>query len=242
MDETDQTPLPPSSDPSAFSCLIMSTALEVTGFFLCVGSWLLTGASVANDYWKVSSFSGSVITSNRLYENLWHSCAEDSAGITNCRDFESMLALPDYVQACRALMIIALILGLIGIIVALLGLKCTKIGSASDRAKGKIALSGGGVFILAGVCTMIAVSWYAARVVQEFYDPFFGGTKFELGTGLYMGWGGATLSFLGGALLGCSCKRGDTRPPKSYYSAPASEQKIYRAAPSTEKDSARAFV
>ncbi|KAG9348246.1 hypothetical protein JZ751_001981, partial [Albula glossodonta] len=192
----------------------MSTALEVTGFLLCVGSWLVTGAALANDYWKISTFSGSVIISNRHFENLWHSCAEDSAGVTNCRDFESMLALPGYVQACRALMIIALLLGLIAIIVSLLGLKCTKIGSASEEAKGKIALTGGSLFLLSGLCSMIAVSWYATRVVQEFYDPFFGGTKFELGAGLYMGWGGACLAILGGAFLCCSCKRATASQPK----------------------------
>lgn len=72
----------------------MSTALEVTGFLLGVASWLITGAALANDYWKVSSFSGSVIISNRQYENLWHACAESSTGIAECRDFESVLALP----------------------------------------------------------------------------------------------------------------------------------------------------
>lgn len=72
----------------------MSTALEVTGFLLGVASWLVTGTALANDYWKVSSFSGSVIISSRQFENLWHSCAESSAGIAECRDFESLLDLP----------------------------------------------------------------------------------------------------------------------------------------------------
>ncbi|XP_064157528.1 claudin 15-like b isoform X2 [Anguilla rostrata] len=225
----------------------MSTATEVTGFFLCVGSWLITGASLANDYWKVSTFSGSVIVSTRQYENLWHSCAEDSSGITNCRDFESMLALPGYVQACRALMIVALLLGLAGIVVSLLGLKCTKIGSASKETKGKIALTGGGLFLLSGISCLIAASWYAARVVQEFYDPFFGGVKFELGAGLYMGWGGASLAILGGAFLCCSCKQAVGAPPKggSYgynYSTAGQDQKIFRQAPATDSGTSKAYV
>lgn len=72
----------------------MSTALEVTGFLLGVASWLVTGAALANDYWKVSSFSGSVIVSSRQYMNLWHSCAEDSTGIAECLAFQSLLELP----------------------------------------------------------------------------------------------------------------------------------------------------
>lgn len=72
----------------------MSTAIEGTGFIMCIISWLVTGTALANDYWKISSVSGSVIVSQRLFENLWHSCAENSAGIAECRDFESMLGLP----------------------------------------------------------------------------------------------------------------------------------------------------
>ena len=82
--------------PEEFSvnAAIMSTALETTGFIMSLISWLVTGASLVNDYWKISTISGSVIISLRQFENLWHSCAENSAGIAECRDFESMLALP----------------------------------------------------------------------------------------------------------------------------------------------------
>ncbi|KAL2095864.1 hypothetical protein ACEWY4_008012 [Coilia grayii] len=224
----------------------MSTGLQIVGFFLGVGSWLLTGACLSNDYWKVSSFAGSVIISTQQYQNLWHSCAEDSTGIKNCRDFESLLALPGYVQGCRALMIIALLLGLASIIVSVLGLKCTKLGNTSREGKGKIALTGGSLFILSGLCTLVAVSWYASRIVQEFYDPFYGGTKFELGAGLYMGWGAAALAILGGGMLCCSCKTGSSGAPQAYYSAVSAQQQgktIYRTAPpSSEAGSMKAYV
>lgn len=108
-----------------------------------------------------------------------------------------------YIQACRALMIIALILGLLAVILAAMGLKCTKLGSSSEESKGKISLTAGIMFLLSGqynntvwlkyqtyshvhmfclfslsgLCVMVAVSWYAARIVQEFSDPFYGGTK-----------------------------------------------------------------
>ncbi|KAK6295568.1 hypothetical protein J4Q44_G00332810 [Coregonus suidteri] len=206
----------------------------------------LPGSSLANDYWKLSSVSGSVIVSTRQFQNLFHSCAENSAGIRNCKDFESMLALPGYIQACRALMIIALLLGLASIIVSVLGLKCTKIGSTSEQAKGKIALTGGSLLILSGLSTLTAVSWYAARVVQEFHDPFFAGVRFELGAGLYMGWGAACLAILGGVMLCCSCKRGPSGPPTGGYSNNYSKagrgQQIYRAAPVSESGSSKAYV
>ncbi|XP_023653937.1 claudin 15-like a [Paramormyrops kingsleyae] len=221
----------------------MSTGLEVAGFMLGAASWLLTGAALGNDYWKVSTYSGSVIVSNRQYENLWHSCAEDSSGVSNCRDFESMLALPGYLQACRALMIIALVLGLISVFISMMGLKCIKIGSASDPTKSKIASTGGVMFILSGFTSITAASWYASRVVQEFYNPLYGGIKFELGVGLYMAWAGASVAILGGALLCCSCRAGFKGSGKGkYYAKSGQGQNIYRGAPTSETGTAKAFV
>lgn len=55
-----------------------------------------------------------------------------------------------HIQACRALMIIALLLGLGSMIVSMLGLKCIKLGSSTDESKGKLAGSGGILAILGG--------------------------------------------------------------------------------------------
>ncbi|KAM9439908.1 claudin 15-like a [Clarias gariepinus] len=218
----------------------MSTALEVTGFLLGVASWLVTGAALANDYWKVSSFSGSVIVSSRQYMNLWHSCAEDSTGIAECLAFQSLLELPGFIQACRALMISALILGFFSMIISIMGLKCITVGSSSDHTKAKISVAGGVIFILAGLCTMTAISWYAARIVEDFKNPFSGGIKFELGAGLYMGWGGAFLSILGGALLCCACKGASSGRPKGGYYPSNQPAKIHKPVSESEKE--RAYV
>lgn len=56
-----------------------------------------------------------------------------------------------HIQACRALLIIALILGLVGIILSTMGLKCIKIGSKTDESKGKTMVIGGIIFISAGM-------------------------------------------------------------------------------------------
>ncbi|XP_041659979.1 claudin 15-like a [Cheilinus undulatus] len=216
----------------------MSTAVEATGFIMCILGWILTGAALVNDYWKISTVSGSVIISQRQFENLWHSCAENSAGIAECRDFESMLALPAYVQADRALMIISLLLGLGCMIVSLLGLKCIKIGSSTDQSKAKLAVTGGIMSILGGLCCMIAVSWYAYQVVEDFNNPFFGGVRFELGTGLYLGWGAASLSMLGGGLLCTALRRSSAGRQGFYGGKPA---KVYTATAKSDPDG-RAYV
>ncbi|KAM4557362.1 claudin 15-like a [Fundulus diaphanus] len=216
----------------------MSTAMEGVGFIMNIIGFLITGAALTNDYWKVSTVSGSVIISQRQFENLWHACAENSAGIAECRDFESMLALPAHVQACRALMIISLLLCLGSMIVALLGLKCIKIGSATEESKGKMAAAGGIMCILGGLCSIIACSWYGYQVVQDFNNPFYGGVKFELGSGLYMGWAGGSLSILGGGLLCTACKRAAPAGKTGLYPA----KKVYTATARSDPESSRAYV
>ncbi|KAJ1090411.1 hypothetical protein NDU88_003543 [Pleurodeles waltl] len=185
----------------------MSAALEITGFLLGLGGWLLTGVTVPNNYWKISTVQGNVITTSRVYENLWKSCAQDSTGISSCKTFDSLLSLPAHVQACRALMIIALALGLLAMALSLFGLQCTKVGSSDENTKGKIALAGGLVFIFGGLSSLVAISWYAGMITKQFYDPLYGGIKYELGDALYLGWAGSLLLILGGSFLTCSCKR-----------------------------------
>ncbi|XP_078419583.1 claudin-15-like [Cetorhinus maximus] len=211
----------------------MAAALEVVGFLMGLAGWMLTGSTLANNYWKISTVYGSVITSSRLYENLWKSCAQDSTGVFNCRMFQTMLGLSSYIQACRALMIIAIILGVIASLISLFGLKCTNIGSMDEKAKGKISLSGGLLFILSGICGIVPVSWYAYNITMDFYNPIYGGTKYELGSALYIGWAGSALLILGGAFLCCSCKR-DTQQSGYKYSSAQSGQRIYTKAESTQ--------
>ncbi|KAM9542527.1 claudin-15-like isoform 2-T2 [Guaruba guarouba] len=184
----------------------MTSTLEIVSFLLCLGGLATIGATLLNDYWKVSSIHGSVITTTTLFENLWQSCAKDSTGVSNCREFDSLLALPAYIQACRALMIASILLGFIAAVLSLLGLKCTKIGLSDEDRKTKFAVTGGFLFILGGLCSMVAVSWYAAMITAQFFDSLYAGTKYELGDALYLGWAGSVLCMLGGILLTCSCK------------------------------------
>uniref|UniRef100_A0A672U5G9 Claudin n=1 Tax=Strigops habroptila TaxID=2489341 RepID=A0A672U5G9_STRHB len=72
----------------------MTAMLEIVGFLLCLGGLATIGATLPHNYWRVSSVYGSVITTVTLYENLWKSCAEDSTGVSNCKQFDSLLALP----------------------------------------------------------------------------------------------------------------------------------------------------
>ncbi|XP_053861160.1 claudin-15 [Malaclemys terrapin pileata] len=201
----------------------MAAAVEAGGFFLGTLGWGLLGVTLPNSYWRVSTVDGNVITTSTLFENLWQSCATDSTGVYNCRDFPSMLALSGYLQACRALMITALLFGFLAILCGVVGMKCTKVADGNPAVKGKMVAAGGCMFILAGLCGMVALSWYAFNITRDFFDPLFPGTKYEIGPALYLGWSGSLLAIVGGGcLLGSCC----THPSRDKsFSYPYSEPK-----------------
>lgn len=70
-----------------------SSVVEILAFLLVVSGWVLVSSTLPTDYWKVSSIDGSVITTATFWSNLWKTCVTDSTGVSNCKDFPSMLAL-----------------------------------------------------------------------------------------------------------------------------------------------------
>lgn len=128
----------------------MSMAVETFGFFMAAVGLLMLGVTLPNSYWRVSTVHGNVITTNTIFENLWFSCATDSLGVYNCWEFPSLLALSGYIQACRALMITAILLGFLGLLLGIAGLRCTNIGGLELSRKAKLAATAGAFHILAG--------------------------------------------------------------------------------------------
>ncbi|XP_072349576.1 claudin-15-like isoform X2 [Scyliorhinus torazame] len=200
------------------------SAVDSLGFAVGLLGWVLIGVCLGVDQWRVSTLDGSVITTSTIYDNLWKSCASDSTGVYNCRDFLSLFALSDYVRASQALMIISILMGFFAAIITLFGLQCTLLGNTDPIVKAKIATAGGALFIVAALCAMVPVSWYAYNVTVQFYDPLYHGTKYELGPGLYIGWAGGSLELIGGICLCLSCKaaRGATGNYTYRYRAPRS--------------------
>ncbi|KAM5288115.1 claudin-10-like isoform 1-T1 [Ctenodactylus gundi] len=192
-----------------------STAAEIIAFMVSIAGWVLVSSTLPTDYWKVSSVDGTVITTASYWANLWKTCFTDSTGVSNCRDFPSLLALDGYIQACRGLMIAAVSLGFFGLIFSFFGMKCTKVGG-SEKVKAKIACLTGIVFILSGLCSMTGCSLYANKITTEFFDPLYVEIKYEFGTALFIGWAGSSLCIIGGVIF-CFSLSGNNKTPRMGY-------------------------
>ncbi|NWH70532.1 CLD3 protein, partial [Piaya cayana] len=208
----------------------MSMGLEIGGVTLSVLGWLCSIICCALPRWRVTAFIGNTImTAQTFCEGLWMDCVMQSTGQIQCKVYDSMLALPQDLQAARALLVIAIILDVVGLLVAIVGAQCTRC-MEDESTKAKITIVSGVIFILSSIMTLIPVSWSANTIIRDFYNPLvLDPQKRELGTSLYLGWAASALLLMGGALLCCSCPPKDDRYPagKVAYSAPRSAVTSY---------------
>ncbi|XP_049598964.1 claudin-4 [Syngnathus scovelli] len=208
----------------------MSMGMELVGICLGVLGFLMSIVTCALPMWKVTAFVGAnIITAQTIWEGLWMNCVTQSTGQMQCKVYDSMLALPQDLQAARAMMIVAIILGILGALVSTTGAKCTNC-IEDEGAKAKVMILAGIMFILAGLLVLIPACWTAHVVVRNFYSPILTNPqRRELGASLYIGWGASALLLIGGAILCSSCPPKERRykPPRMAYSAPRSNNTGY---------------
>ncbi|NXO30846.1 CLD19 protein, partial [Cisticola juncidis] len=182
-----------------------SSCLQICALLLALAGFTTLLVTTMSSRWKVLDTTAELVTADWVSEGLWMDCAA-TTGSVQCKKFLYMLSSDPHIQACRALMITSILLGFLAAVVTLLGMKCTNIGLSDEDGKMKFTVTGGFLFILAGLCSIVAISWYAAMVTAQFFNQLYAGTKYELGEGLYLGWTGSVLYILGGILLTCSCR------------------------------------
>ncbi|XP_002131973.2 claudin-4-like isoform X4 [Ciona intestinalis] len=200
--------------------------------------------------WRINSVVASEINMSmvRAREGIWIRCVSYSNAYWNCDTFDvSLIGLPAYLNAFRALMIIGFIASLGGVVCSVLGMRCASVVDEESKAKRWIVIIGGLCHIAAGVLTGICVSWYAAEVVWEYYSPYYQTQKlkYTLGACLYVGWIAMLFALVAGCLMTCcACcnKPADSTNTYSYNPAKLQAQNhsypeptVYRSEPVVEK-------
>ncbi|CAL1573047.1 unnamed protein product [Knipowitschia caucasica] len=185
---------------------MVSTGRQMLGLVLAFVGFLGSIIVCALPTWKVTAFIGAnIVTAQVIWEGLWMNCVTQSTGQMQCKVYDSVLALPPDLQAAQAMVVIGVIVGVFGIILGVIGGKCTNFVD-DERQKCRVAIASGAVFIAAGLMLLIPVCWTANTIIQDFYNPvMINAQRRELGASLYIGWGSAGLLFLGGGLLCSSC-------------------------------------
>lgn len=203
--------------------------MEIGGIALGIIGWIISIVACALPMWRVSAYIGAnIVTSQNIWEGLWMNCVVQSTGQMQCKIYDSMLALSQDMQASRAMSVIAIILAILGVMISIMGAKCTNC-IEEEAAKAKVMIVSGIMFIIAGVLELIPAAWVANQTIRDFYNPILtDAQRRELGPSIYIGFAAAVLLILGGALLCCTCPPKEKyKPPRMGYSAPRSNSAGY---------------
>ncbi|PIO25140.1 hypothetical protein AB205_0149870, partial [Aquarana catesbeiana] len=125
------------------------TMCQTMGFIVSALGFAGIIAATGLDMWSTQDLYDNPVTAIFQYQGLWRSCVRQSSGLTECRPYFTILGLPAMFQGVRALMIVGIVLGAIGLLIAIFALKCIRIGNMEDAAKANITLTSGILFIAA---------------------------------------------------------------------------------------------
>ncbi|XP_068188046.1 uncharacterized protein [Antennarius striatus] len=182
--------------------IMASLGMQMLASGLCLFGWAGVIISCILPMWRVTAFVGStIVTSQTIWEGIWMTCVVQSTGQIQCKPYESLLALSADLQAARALTVLAIAVGGVGLILAFVGGKCTRFLDEEGDSKGKVAIAAGAVLIATGLLCLIPTSWAAGAVVRKFYSASIDAQRREIGACLYIGWGASILLMLGGGLF-----------------------------------------
>ncbi|XP_031465526.1 claudin-7 [Phasianus colchicus] len=212
-----------------------SGGLELLGLALALGGWGAVVAATALWQWQTSTYAGdNIVTAVSTYQGLWGSCVSTSTGQLQCKAYDSLLALPGELGRVWGGPVFGLIshdfrsifgvpfwgpfLDSFPVISAHFWAHFPRFqvhfrGALLGPILGSFPAISAHFGLISrpfpGLCALIACSWFAHRVITDFYSPTIPtNLKYELGPALFVGWGGAALLLLGGAALLCSCRTG----------------------------------
>ncbi|XP_062387266.1 claudin-18 isoform X1 [Sardina pilchardus] len=219
-----------------------STMLQTGAFVLGILGVAALIAATAMNNWSSQDRQGNVVTAVYTYKGLWRNCEVSTSGFTECRPFYGLLGYAGSFQAVRALMIVGIVMGVISALISLFSLKCFRMGNMEDSTRGKMTLTAGILFMVAGICGIAGASIYANQIVASFRSTMYnyndggmgqmggiggmggmgGGNlipRYTFGPALFVAWVGGALVLLGG-ILDCVAYKG-LLPEKTSYGAVA---------------------
>lgn len=105
---------------------MVSQGIQIMGKVMLLISCLTLIIVCALPMWKVTAFIGAnIVTAQTIWEGMWMICVVQTTGQTQCKVYDSILALPQDLQAARAMIISSILTSIVGICLSITGGKCT---------------------------------------------------------------------------------------------------------------------
>ncbi|XP_077162647.1 claudin-25 [Paroedura picta] len=190
-----------------------SARTQLGGILLAFFGWVSSCVTTVVPLWKTLNLDLNVLEVWNM--GLWEACVAQEEGATECKPYDSLLALPLVLRLARILMVTANGLGCLAFFLSLWGLSCLKTRSKNTEVKRRLGVAGGILFCLSGIVTLVPVSWVASNTVQEFWDETVPEIvpRWEFGDALFLGWFAGFFLLVGGLLYVCSTGLPETHEP-----------------------------
>lgn len=211
----------------------MKAKLEILSLALGFLGLIGTITATAIPMWKVSAFIGAnLIVMEELWEGLWMNCYRQADIKMQCKAYDSLLILPAELQAARGLMCVSIVLVVISLTITVFGTEKSSCCRNNIRSKNITLASGGILFLISCLTTLIPVSWVGHTIIRNFYNPLVvDSQKRELGEALFIGWATSGILLITGIiLLFCYSKRRSKEEeiyPDTYVMAPIRDESVY---------------
>lgn len=184
-----------------------SSILEILGMIVGVGAWLCSLAATIMPSWLSLSTEMNIVESYEM--GLWESCVVQEGTGTECRAFESLLGLSHNITLARICMCISDALALLGLLIAVPGLRVVKScgGSQGRQVKRGMKITAGVLGLLAGILGLYPVSTVAHETVVKFHDHSVPHVvpRWEFGDALFVGWAAGFFHVVSAMLFFTSC-------------------------------------
>ncbi|XP_053355043.1 putative claudin-24 [Clarias gariepinus] len=184
-----------------------SSTLELLAMIVGVGASLCSLAATLMPSWL--SLSTELLIVESYERGLWESCVVQEVAGTECRAFETILGLSQNITLARIFMCMSDAIGLLGLLIAVPGLRLVKScgGSQGRRVKNGLKITAGVFALTAGILVLYPVSSIAHETVLKFHDHTVPHTvpRWEFGDALFVGWAAGLFQVVSAVLFFTSC-------------------------------------
>ncbi|XP_004717829.2 putative claudin-25 [Echinops telfairi] len=146
--------------------------IQYAGLLVAVAGHVCSLVTLFLPQWL--TFSSEFLEKETFMLGLWEACVTQDPGESVCKAYTNLLEISTDIRMARVLMCLAGAIGTFGFLTIIPGLTCLRywghLGSPFDRS---MNIAGGAFFFLAGLTTLVPVSYMAHVTVQKFWSPKF---------------------------------------------------------------------